>query len=163
MWYSWKGVDEGDAPAQPISHNRSTSLLDRRQLPDENALCKELTQGAEFISLWKTFLTNVHPIVKIFFDWEIEPFVQKAAQKSPSLPKGHRALMFAIQFIAALSLDDGECMLLFGDHKPQVLNKFQMDLEDALVLAEYTSTKQKSTLQALIIYCVCHRLLAQND
>lgn len=155
MWYSWKGVDEGEAPAQPTSHNRSTSLLDRRQLPDEKALYDELTKGAELLSLWKTFLTNVHPIVKIFFDWEIEPFVQTAAQKLHPLPKGQRALMFAIQFIAALSLDNNECMLLFGDHKPQILNKFQMDLEDALVLAEYTSTKQKATLQALIIYCVC--------
>ena len=163
MWYSWKGanVDEVGNSGFPSTRNScAMTILDPRQPPDNDANCAEfVTAVPGMTTLWKVYLKNVHPLVNTFFDWEIEPIVRKAQRDVSTLSKEQRALMFAIQFIAALSLQDDESMELFGKAKPIVMHKFQKDLEDALVLAKYTSTKNRLTLQAFVLYLVLSKPL----
>ena len=166
MWYSWKGanVDEVANSGGPSTRNScAMTILDPRQPPDKDANCAEfVTAVPKLITLWKAYLKNVHPLVNIFFDWEIDPIVRKAQRDVFMLSKEQRALMFAIQFIATLSLQDEECMELFGKVKPVVLHRCQKDLEDALVLAGYTSTKNRVTLQAFILYLVRSKHLLRH-
>lgn len=69
--------------------------------------------AAEMTVLWKKSLRNVHPLVTIFFDWEIEIIMHRVAQDQTRLTRGEQALVFAVYFIATMSLSEGECVYYY--------------------------------------------------
>lgn len=117
-------------------------------------------------TLWQVFLANVHPVVKLFFDWDKQPIIQQATVEPAKLSRSQQALCFAIYFVAVLSLSDDECIAkLDGSSRTPLLKDWQSATENALLAADYTSTSDISTLQALVLYMVsgpsydCHFLI----
>lgn len=109
------------------------------------------------LMLWEVFLSNVHPLVKIFFDWDIKRHIQHAADDSGTLTKGQHALCWAIYFIAVLSLSDQECTIkLDQTSRTALLRDFQSNVETALQAANYASTSDMLVLQGFTLYIVRH-------
>src|ERR1700742_363153 len=121
MWYSWSGTSqpEQDLPNTSARTQLSSSraqdpccfptILDPSNVPDDDFLCSQHPSAAQASILWRSFLKNVHPLIKIFFDWEVEIVVEKTYRDSSSLSSGERALIFSIDFIAIYSLSEEEC------------------------------------------------------
>ena len=169
VWYSWsearKPGNESHEPQQGDSRTQQprngfvagyhSTLLDLSGTASNVALYRQYPTSKAVCLLWDTFLTNVHPVVKVFFDWDKEPVLQKAASDPASLSQGQQALCFAVYFIAALSLSDEECKAKLDSLSRQALLKdFQSSVETALVAANYASTSDLLVLQAFILYMV---------
>jgi hypothetical protein len=167
MWYSWSGAkkpkgephDSAPNPASPPKPKSKKSycfsaLLDPTNTPDSDFLRALHPLATDGILLWKQYLKNVHPLIMIFFDWEIEVVIQKASYDLASLTPGEQALVFAIYFIATLSLSEEQCINLLHNNRPQLLETFQKAVEESLVIAEFVVTSDRFVLQAFMLYLV---------
>lgn len=167
MWYSWSGAKKpereqlGSSPNPPnLSKPKSKispyffALLDSADAPDGNYLRALHPLAKDGISLWKQYLKNVHPLIMIFFDWEIEAIIHKASSDTNSLTPGEQSLVFAIYFIATLSLSEEQCIDLLHSNRVQLLETFQKAVEESLVIADFVITSDRFVLQAFMLYLV---------
>ncbi|GAB7354459.1 hypothetical protein MBLNU459_g4942t2 [Dothideomycetes sp. NU459] len=170
MWYSWSSAKESEGETQGSSQEQVNlveqkskkmhcfpTLLDPIDTLDIDSLRELHPLATDGIVLWKQYLKNVHPLINIFFDWEIELIVQKAFYDPTKLTSGERALVFAIYFIATLSLTEEQCIDLVNDHKSQLLGKFQNAVEESLLIAEFIVTSDRLVLQSLMLYLLVMR------
>ena len=167
MWYSWSGVKKPEEEPQGSSSEQTngakpkskavhcfSALLDPTYTPMSDSLHVVHPPATEMTALWKQYLKNVHPMVMIFFDWEIGVIIHKASQDPTKLTQGEQALVFAIYFIATLSLSEEECVDLLHDKRPQLLDRFQRAVEGSLLIAELVVTSDRFVLQAFMLYLV---------
>lgn len=167
MWYSWSGAKKPEREQQDSSPNPPNfpkpkskrshyffALLDSIDTPDSNYLRALHPLATDGILLWKQYLKNVHPLIMIFFDWEIEAIIHKASYDPTSLTPGEQALVFAIYFIATLSLSEDQCIDLLHSNRIQLLETFQKAVEESLVIAEFVVTSDRFVLQAFMLYLV---------
>jgi hypothetical protein len=165
MWYSWSGTKKPEEELQQSSTDHFNApkpkarsvhcfpaLLDPTDTPSIDSLHALHPSATEIQYLWKKFLENVHPLVMIFFDWEVEAIVRKASQDPSRLPRGEQALVLAICFISTLSLSEEECVGSLQDKKSQLLDRFQRAVEGSLLIAEFLITSDRFVLQAFILY-----------
>ena len=168
MWYSWSGTDQPQPEEDALTRKGRPlptplpscfpTILDPRDNTAESGFpLGALPVPNQMAILWRSYLKNVHPLVKIFFKWEIEPIIQAAREDPSSLSKGEQALVFAIAFIATLSISDEDCANLLSGDKQDRLFEFQKCVEDALLLAEFATTSDTRTLQAFVLYLVSHQ------
>lgn len=155
MWYSWKGHDHPSSPQHangktPKAHYLPT-ILSRRQALDDSVL---MPASKHILVLWSVFLKNVHPLVKIFFDWEVATVVERAQRHASPLAVEEEALINGIRLIATLTMSVEECKSSLSEVKDEVLLRCQRSLEHALERAEYTETTDKRVLQAFMLYIV---------
>lgn len=130
-------------------------LLDSMNTEDAVTLYTRHPSEQETLKLWDRYLSNVHPMTKLFFDWEKTPLLQKAAKNPQTISKGEQAFSFAIYFITILSLTEIECSEIIGDSRQsQLLDDFQSYVETALITAGFVTTSDLLVLQALLIYLV---------
>jgi hypothetical protein len=160
VWYSWS---EAKRPATELrepslgldSLGFCNTLLDPVDTEDAASLYARHPSAAEVSGLWKRYLSNVHPMTKLFFDWEKEPVLQKAADKPQILSKAEHAFSFAVYFITILSLSDAECGDITGDPgRARLLDDFQSSVETALLAAGFIATSDLLVLQAFLLYLV---------
>jgi hypothetical protein len=158
MWYSWKGHDHSLSPHRPNTQTSNThylpTILNQRQTLDSHNSFAPLPPALHLSVLWPVFLKNVHPLVKIFFDWEVVPVIEKAQKYALALSVEEQALVNGIRFIATLSLSREECQGILSESKHELLLHCQRSLEHALTKAEYTETTDKRVLQAFMLYIV---------
>ena len=169
MWYSWSGVRkpedehgsshvEQSGMTRPKTRNKAPhgvpALLDPAYTPNSDSLLEVYPSEAEITALWNQYLNNVHPLIMIFFDWETESIVHRASKSPNDLALGEQALVFAICFIATLSMSEEKCIETLHDKQSQVLNKFQDAVERSLMIAELVVTSDRLVLQAFMLYLV---------
>ena len=106
--------------------------------------------------LWETFFQNVHPLVKIFFDWEVERFrsATLSPQASKNFSNSEHALLFNIYLLSILSLSGEFCQDLLGREKSELLIEYQWLSEQALGASNFLASSDLLTLQALVLYVV---------
>lgn len=139
-------------------------LLDPMVPPDMNALHAKYPSSTNMMTLWKHYLTNVHPLVMIFFDWETDLIIRKASHDYRTLTLGEQSLVFAIFFITTLSLSEVECTNVLQDEKSLALDNLQQAVEDALMIAELVMTNDRLVLQAFMLYLVsAHSIVRQES
>ena len=167
MWYSWSGIKQPEEEPQDSSPARCngakpksktlhwlSALFDPMDTLSSDSLRVVYPPATEMIVLWKQYLKNVHPLVMIFFDWEVEAIIHKASQDSTRLTQGEQPLVLAICFITIISLSEEECVDILHDQRLQLLNKFQKAVEGSLLLAEFVVTSERFVLQAFMLYLV---------
>ncbi|KAJ4286310.1 hypothetical protein N0V90_013344 [Kalmusia sp. IMI 367209] len=161
MWYSWKGHDQSLDPHRPNTQTINThylpTILNQRQTPDSDDYFTPLPPALHLSVVWPVFLKNVHPLVKIFFDWEVAPVIKKAQKYALALSVEEQALLNGIRFIAALTLSHEECESILSEPKHEFLLHCQRSLEHALAKANYTETTDKRVLQAFMLYILAIR------
>jgi hypothetical protein len=162
-WHSW-------------DRKNSKSLVDNRPIEksNSNALQNILTsstdvdfQGkypkpSESTILWTTFFRNVHPLVKIGFDWDFNRLRSSADQRE-KLSSSEHALLFAIFLVSVGSVSDEECQQSFNRTKSDKLSEYQMLTEHALAQSDLLSTSSIILLQASTLYIVCHLIWISLD
>lgn len=164
MWYSWRGHDESSSSHGPRTkssdtHNLPTILNQSQNLYGDDFA--PLPVSLHLDILWPVFLKNVHPLVKIFFDWEVAPIVEQAQRDAATLRIEEVALLNAIRFIATLTLTQEECQRSLSEPKHDFLPHCQRNVEYALIKAQYSESTDKRVLQAFMLYIVsenahCH-------
>lgn len=167
MWCSWSGVKkaEDELERSPLVQPQRTkrkpkdvhyvsALFDSTHMSNNDPLHAFCLPATQLATLWKQYLKNVHLLVMIFFEWEVQVLIQQACQKSAGLAPGEKALALAVCFIATLSLSETECVDMLHDKQPQLLDKFQRAVESALLMAELTTTSDRLVLQAFMLYLV---------
>lgn len=158
MWYSWKGQDYPPSDRQPnieasSTHNLPTILNQRHTLYSPGSF-SPLPPETHLAELWPIFLRNAHPLIKLFFDWEIAPIIQKLQANASALSLGEEALINGIRFVAVLTLTHDGCQSSLNESKHELLLQCQKSTEYVLTNAEYTETTDKRVLQAFILYIV---------
>ena len=100
MWYSWSGVKSaGDEPEYPAGQNRAVKpkskrphyvsvLFDPTSVANPSSLHALFPRASEIAALWRIYLKNVHILVNLFFDWEMEVIIRKASQDPAGLAPG---------------------------------------------------------------------------
>lgn len=156
MWYSWRGHDQPSSPHHQTDQTSEShylpTILNRRQSPND---VTPLAPAALHMNvLLPLFLKNVHPLVKIFFDWEVAPVIDRAKGDVSSLAIEEEALISGIALIATLTMSNEECQNSLSEPKNECLLRGQKSLEHALEIAEYTETTDKRVLQAFMLYIV---------
>ena len=129
--------------------------MDPMSTEDAAILCLQHPTPQRIHDLWSRYLLNVHPMAKLFFDWEKRPVLQKAAENPQALSNAEQAFSFAVYFITILSLSDEDCEIVTGDpRRPQLLDDFQSSAETALLAARFIATSDLLVLQAFLLYLV---------
>src|ERR1700712_4457302 len=106
--------------------------MDTTNPEDTAALYKRHPSAEQVTQLWKQYLSNVHPMTKLFFDWEKEHVLLKAADNPQALTKAEQAFSFAVYFITILSLSEEEYRHILGNSgRPSLLADFQSCVETA--------------------------------
>ena len=166
VWYSWsearKPGNESENSHQETSrvqHSPHDGLVGYHStildLSYHATSYPQHPSAEEVLTLWDAFRVNVHPLVKIFFDWDKEPILHRVVSDPTGLSAGQQALCFAIYFIAAMSLSDEECKAkLKCQTKSLLLDDLQSHTETGLMAAKYASTGEVLVLQAYVLYLV---------
>ncbi|MCJ1309068.1 hypothetical protein MMC25_002723 [Agyrium rufum] len=172
MWYSWSETRKPDGEEnvpqrkemssprrqaqQGTSYHRA--LLDPPMVASAIDIAHRHPSAKATTELWNVFLTNVHPLTKMFFDWDKAPMMRMAANDPASLSPSQEALVFAIYFMAVISLTEAECKeILDTSEKSSLLDDFQSSAEVALERVGYASATDLLILQALNLYVLAMR------
>ncbi|KAF2840997.1 hypothetical protein M501DRAFT_1010158 [Patellaria atrata CBS 101060] len=106
---------------------------------------------------WDIYKDNVDTLVKILHIPTMEPKILNAAVNLDSIPKGMEALMFAIYYGVATSLQPEDCLRELGEDRNSLLLKYKFALEQALARANFLVTDEMIVLQAFVIFLILLR------
>lgn len=111
-------------------------------------------------TLCDIYLANVHPVFTILHAPSLRRYLQEDGTSLECSPGsgGLEALRFAIYFAATVSMADGESRHRTGEDRRVLLARYRAGTELALARADFVTTIEMSTLQALTIYLVGTRL-----
>ncbi|KAH8667074.1 fungal-specific transcription factor domain-containing protein [Xylariales sp. PMI_506] len=163
VWYSWSEAQRiATDSLEPLPGRDRlgycSSLIDSMRYEDTASLLSSHPSPQNVSELWSRYLSHVHPMTKLFFDWDKEPLLKKAANAPQTLSVGEQAFVFAIYFITILSLSDEECEEVMGQSsQSQLLDNFQSSAETALLAAGFVATSDLLVLQAFLLYVLAMR------
>lgn len=175
MWFSWheaKKVHRDDLQDTNVSKEAASStksffgktlafLHPRLNVPEIVGVSSQRHPPSDVVfELWRSFLTNVHPLVKIFLHWQKEPVVRLAAEEPDTLSREQEALMFSIYFITILSLTEDRCLQILSMPRSEALEHYQSLTELALLHAGFIDSSDRSVMQAFLLYLVSDQLFS---
>ena len=123
----------------------SSLMLDLSSLnpsPDQ-ALC-----------LWTVFSEKVDPHCKILHKPTARSALLESEAGQGGLAKGMEPLAFSIYFAAIMKMSQGECITYLQEDRSMLLTKYRFAVEQALARAEFLTSAEMPTLQALAIFMV---------
>lgn len=109
------------------------------------------------LELWKIFIENIDPIVKIVHVPSFQPILQRGAASPSSLPKATEALLFAVYHFAASSISDEQCQKIFKQPQTEVFDRLHAAARQALVNAHFMRTTELMVLQAYLLFLLAVR------
>ena len=107
-------------------------------------------------ALVEVYFHNVDPLFKVLHKPTCQSAVLAAADNIANSPldSGLEALMFAMYFVATTSLTGEQCIRVLGEGRDKLIAQFKYATEAALANADFLSSMEMITLQALVIYLV---------
>lgn len=167
--------DDGDEDVSELAPPNDISGLDRQELPQSNhsgfAILRTPTavdivtpKPHQIFIFCDVYLANVEPIFKLLHGPSLRKYLQENAAELDCSPgrRGLEALRLAIYYAAVTSMDAGECRHRIGEDKTVLLARYRAGIESALAKADFMSTFEMSTLQALAIYLVSSCWMQEN-
>ncbi|PYH89157.1 hypothetical protein BO71DRAFT_444765 [Aspergillus ellipticus CBS 707.79] len=114
--------------------------------------------------LCRIFLERVDPICKVLHRPSLKAFL---VEGKPYLDYdlGHlapTALAYTVYYAASCSLNDEECMRLFGVFKATMVARYQKEAESALARADFIITNDLTVLQAYVLFLLALRSQDQS-
>lgn len=107
----------------------------------------ELSMG-----LFQLFNDNVLPVVRIFHAPTLIRLFWSAVVAPDRLTKETEALLFAIYYAAAISIDTTQCADVIGEPRNVVVERYKFAAEQALARANLLNTHSTLLLQAAVLY-----------
>ncbi|KAI0391841.1 hypothetical protein F5Y17DRAFT_438870 [Xylariaceae sp. FL0594] len=109
--------------------------------------------------LWQVYLDNVDPLLKVTHNSSLQARVIEAVGKlsDPKTSRGIEnppleALMFSIYCTAVSSLGDRDCRAVFGPGRKELLRRYHLACQEALLNAGYMRTGDRDCLTAFFFY-----------
>ncbi|KAL7917773.1 hypothetical protein ACQKWADRAFT_274172 [Trichoderma austrokoningii] len=101
--------------------------------------------------LWQIFADSVNPLIKIIHAPTLQERIFEAAWTPQSTAKSLEATMFAVYALAIASMKPASCVLLFGQGKQVLVNRYRIGALRALSGTDLLSTRDMEVLQALTL------------
>ncbi|KIV78826.1 hypothetical protein PV11_06436 [Exophiala sideris] len=115
------------------------------------------TQNHVF-TLWQVFLENVDPVLKVIHVPVTQRQILQASQNLAQVPPAFESLMFSIYYAAVASIQcSASCRKLFQEERQTLLERYSAGVGRALSKADFMSSPDVTSLQALTMYLVCAR------
>ena len=151
---------KSESTSHLVSHTLSRSSSFLFSQPNDDSPFQILHPSiAHMKVLYDVYFANVDPVCKILHRstanrrllyMETLPDLPSRRLQSESLD----AAAFAMYFAAVNSLSSENCITLFSEKKTSLLERYRHSLQELLVRANFLSTSDIATLQALSIYIV---------
>ncbi|KAI9890592.1 MAG: hypothetical protein M1814_003790 [Vezdaea aestivalis] len=125
--------------------------------PSQSSLIDFLPSKPAADRLLAHYYVACHPIIRIIhrpsFDLTYALFWENVAQNIE--PAGStQAVVFAILFMAVVSMDDADIVREFGTSKHGLVDNFRLGTETALARANFLRSTKVETLQAFVMYLI---------
>jgi hypothetical protein len=109
---------------------------------------------AHIFKLWQIYLDNVNPLLKVTHTPTLQARIIDIVGNLDNIETALEALMFSIYCIAIMSLDDHECVGVFGSSKKELLKAYQFACQQALLRCNFLRSSNRDCLTALLLYVV---------
>lgn len=106
------------------------------------------------LQLWQIYIDNINPLLKMTHVPSVQGKVIEATSRLGQAPKNIEALMFGMYVLAITSLEETQCQDMFSATKKELLGKYFVALQQALVNASFMRNNDPITLQAFMLYLV---------
>ncbi|PHH51789.1 Bikaverin cluster transcription factor bik5 [Ceratocystis fimbriata CBS 114723] len=115
-------------------------------------LSKLRPRAADIPFLWKTYCTNVEPVVKVIHvpTWSV--VINQVQMGNTAIPIQKEAMLFAFYFAAITSLEDEEIEKRFNASKERLLNQYRFAFEQSLAKAEFLTVPDLTIINALALF-----------
>ena len=104
--------------------------------------------------LWTVFSNKVDPHCKILHKPTAQRILLQSAAGPGGLTRKLEPLAFTVYFAAVTKLSPDDCISYLHEEKITLLIKYRFAVEQALARAEFLTSAEVSTLQALVIFMV---------
>lgn len=148
--------DNDEITPDTMTPDENSDLILGGETPTEQTVEDLWPEAAHVFRLWQIYLDRVNPLTKIIHVPTLQPHIADAAADSHSVPKNIEALLFSIFLMAVVSLTPEECQLLLGYSKEEAYTRFSSGVRLTLLRMGFLKSHDLTTLQALVIYLVCH-------
>ncbi|KAH8821960.1 fungal-specific transcription factor domain-containing protein [Xylogone sp. PMI_703] len=111
--------------------------------------------------LWRSFVLNCHPILKLFNPAVAERIISQEIKSISNEAGRDTAFSLSVFTLAILSMEDKECQIVMKISRSVLLMKYLQGMEAALAAVDILGTSRLTDLQAFILYIFC--LQAQMD
>lgn len=109
------------------------------------------------IKLWKVYVRNVDPIIRIIHLPTGLEMVQRAAANPSAVSKVTEALLFAIYFFATVSTSEDQFQREFGESCASLQDRYHLATRQALVSCQFMKTTELAILQAYVLFLLAVR------
>jgi hypothetical protein len=157
--------NDGNGMAYGAAEIEGNSMAYEAAENDENALVLEA--GVDTVSLASLhpppyvmnrlkdiFIDRVDPLTRILHVPTFWKTLTDAVKNPQAIPKALQALIFAVYFTTASSLEEDECQSLFGEKSRVLISKYKSATHRALINARFLETSSLVVLQAFEFYLV---------
>ncbi|KAK6445709.1 hypothetical protein FP744_10001958 [Trichoderma asperellum] len=114
-------------------------------------------QPFQIFQLWQVYLDNVDPLLKITHTHTLQKRLIAAATNLITITPELEALMFGIYCMAISSLTENECRAMFASSKVDLLSRFQLGCQQALLNSRFMRSTNRDCLTALCLYLISVR------
>ncbi|KAK3693254.1 Zn(II)2Cys6 transcription factor [Podospora appendiculata] len=104
------------------------------------------------VALLQVFRENVVPLVHIFHMPTTTRLYWDAIASLDAVDKNTEALLFAIYYSAAISMEPGQCMATLGVSREAALERYRFAVEQAMARADLLNTQSIILLQAAVLF-----------
>ncbi|KAI6371844.1 hypothetical protein MCOR25_003872 [Pyricularia grisea] len=112
---------------------------------------------SQIMFIWQVYCDNVNPVTKFLHVPSTHAMLLKAKDDLGNIDPSFEALMFGIYFGALTSMDETEVEMHFGATQAHMLQKYRYALEMALAKADFLTSTDLMTLQALVLFVMLVR------
>ncbi|KAF1943977.1 hypothetical protein EJ02DRAFT_420781 [Clathrospora elynae] len=109
---------------------------------------------AQIFKLWQIYLENVDPLLKITHTPTLQARIIDAASDVRRISPTLEALMFSIYCMAVFSLNQDECLIMFGTPREDIIRRYQLGAKEALLNCGFLKTSDRDCLTALHLYLI---------
>lgn len=111
-------------------------------------------QPAHIFKLWQIYSENVAPLLKVTHTPTLQTELIDAVADMTNVRPTLEALLFGIYSTAVRSLDDAQCLTLFGAPKRDLCTSYQFGCQQALLNCSVLQTSDRECITALYLYLV---------
>jgi hypothetical protein len=108
----------------------------------------------QIFRLWQVYLENIEPILKVTHAPSLQARIIDATGDLTGINPTLEALMFGIYAVAALSLDENDCLGMFNSSREQLLVNYHFGCQQALANCGFLRSDDRDCLTALYLYLV---------
>jgi hypothetical protein len=143
-----------DDSSQSASNSQPLSILLGKPRRADRDPIENFPRPDHVSIIWREFLRNVDPIVKMIHAPTIEKMVQLSCHNVHSLPRNKLTLLFSIFLGAVSSMTDDEVRAKLGQSKSSLYKRYACATERCFVRCGLLRTTDINMLIAFMLYLV---------